>query len=83
MAENRTQPTDASVDAYLSTIEASGRRNDCRAICALMSKITQCPPIIRGPGIVGFGSYHYTYASGRQGAAPVAGSVAEIKRYYG
>jgi hypothetical protein len=73
VAENKTKPTDASVEAYLGNIDGDERRSDCRAIAALMADITQAPATMWGPGIVGFGSYHYKYASGREGDACVTG----------
>ncbi len=73
MAENKTRPTDANVDAYLSAIEDDARRKDCEAISALMAKITRCPPRMWGTGIVGFDSYHYKYVSGHEGDACVTG----------
>jgi hypothetical protein len=73
LAENKTKPTDASVETYLSAIESDERRDDCRAIAALMSTITKAQPAMWGPSIVGFGTYHYKYASGREGDACVTG----------
>ncbi len=76
MAENKTKPTNASVADYLSAIEDEERRNDCRAIARLMSAITGAEPTMWGTGIVGFDSYHYKYASGREGDACVTGFAA-------
>jgi len=73
VAENKTKPTDASVETYLSAIEDDGRRKDCEKIAALMSKSTRCPPRMWGTSIVGFDSYHYRYESGREGDACVTG----------
>lgn len=73
MTENKTQPTDASVAAYLSAIEDDGRRKDCEAIRTLMSKVTNSAPRMWGTSIVGFDSYHYKYPSGREGDASVTG----------
>jgi hypothetical protein len=73
MAENKTKPTDASVEAYLSAIEDGGRRDDCRAIASLMAKLAKAPAHMWGASIVGFGSYHYKYASGREGDACLTG----------
>jgi hypothetical protein len=67
MAENKTKATEASVDAYLAAIEDEGRREDCRALARLMARVTKHPPKMWGSGIVGFGSYHYRYDSGREG----------------
>ena len=73
MAENKTKATDASVADYLSAIDDEGRRKDCQAIADLMSRITKAPPRMWGTGIVGFDSYHYKYASGREGNAAATG----------
>ncbi|MGX4642123.1 DUF1801 domain-containing protein [Massilia sp. SYSU DXS3249] len=73
MAENKTQPTDASVDAYLGAIANAGRRQDCAVLVEMMGRITGAPATMWGAGIVGFGSYHYRYESGREGDAPLAG----------
>lgn len=67
MAEAKTKPTGASVDAYVAAIVSPVRRMDCEALIVLMSKITKCKPVMWGPSIVGFGNYHYRYASGREG----------------
>jgi hypothetical protein len=69
MAENKTKETDLSVDAYLDAIDGDERRADCRALVKLMTKVTKHPPKMWGTSIVGFGSYHYKYASGREGDA--------------
>ena len=73
MAEAKTKPTGASVKAYLDAIEDETRRKDCKAIAALMKRVTGCAPKMWGPSIVGFGSYHYEYASGHSGNCCLAG----------
>ena len=73
MSENKTRATDASVDAYIAARGSERQRADCRELIALLGKITQQPPRMWGPSIVGFGSYRYTYESGRSGEAPLAG----------
>ena len=67
MAELKTKPTEASAAGFINAIEDDQIRNDSKAITALMSKITRSKPKIWGSGIVGFGSYHYKYASGQEG----------------
>ena len=67
MAELKTKPTGVSVKAYLDAIEDESRRKDCKTIAALMKRVTGCAPKMWGPSIVGFGSYHYEYASGHSG----------------
>ena len=73
MAELKTKQTDASVEAYLDTIADPRRRADCAALSALLQKVTRHEPRMWGPSIVGFGSYHYKYATGHEGDAPLAG----------
>ena len=67
MAKMRTTPTQASVDAYIDAVEDAQKRADCRAVAAMMAEVTGAPAQMWGPSIVGFGSYHYRYASGREG----------------
>jgi len=72
MAENKTRPTDADVQAYLGAITDEVRRQDCQTLAAMMERVTGKPPVMWG-SIVGFDSYHYKYDSGREGDAPLAG----------
>jgi hypothetical protein len=65
MAELKTKRTAASVDRFLATIADDGVREDCRALVAIMQKATGEPPRMWGKSIVGFGTYRYTYATGR------------------
>lgn len=73
MTEAKTRQTDLSVDAYLDAIADVARRKDCRELITLMSAVTKCEPKMWGTGIVGFGTYHYTYASGHDGDACLTG----------
>lgn len=73
MAENKTKATEASVDEHVAAIADEARRRDCATIMALMGSITNAPPRMWGPSIIGFGSYHYVYESGREGDACVVG----------
>jgi hypothetical protein len=73
MAENKTKPTQASVKSYLSAIEDEDRRKDCEALAKLMTKATKKKPKMWGTSIVGFGSYHYKYESGREGDSCLVG----------
>jgi hypothetical protein len=73
MAENKTKPTDAGVEDYIRSRASEQQRADCRELMALLHKVTQDTPKMWGPSIVGYGSYRYTYESGRTGQAPVAG----------
>ena len=67
MAENKTIPTQDSVTAFLNKIEDRQKRDDCFAILDLMRKVSKSVPVMWGTAIVGFGSYHYVYESGREG----------------
>ena len=73
MAENKTKPTDASVEDYIAARGSEQQRADCRELMALLEKATRQPPRMWGPSIVGFGSYRYRYESGHSGEAPLAG----------
>ena len=73
MAENKTKVTAASVESHLSAIADESRRKDCEALAKLMSKATREKPKMWGTGIVGFGSYHYQYESGREGDSCLTG----------
>lgn len=64
--------TGASVDEFLDKVEPAGRRKDALALVELMRSVTGVEPEMWG-SIVGFGSYHYKYDSGREGDAPAAG----------
>jgi hypothetical protein len=73
VAENKTQPTEASVDDFLAGVEDGSRREDCLALVELMRRVTQEEPRMWGSSMVGFGSYHYRYASGREGDSFLTG----------
>ena len=73
MAENKTKRTDASVEDYIASRANEQQHSDCQELMALLEKITRQPPKMWGPSIVGYGSYRYTYESGRTGEAPLAG----------
>lgn len=73
MAETKTKPTDVSVDAFLESVAHPVRRADGQAVRALMERVTGEQATMWGPSIVGFGSYHYRYASGHEGDAPRVG----------
>jgi hypothetical protein len=73
MAENKTRPTDASVGDYIASRANAQQRTDCRELMRLFRKVTRHSPRMWGPSIVGYGSYRYTYESGRTGEAPLAG----------
>jgi hypothetical protein len=73
MAENKTKATKASVDDYIAAIEDETRRKDCEALSKLMAKATKHKPTMWGTAIVGFGTYHYKYDSGREGDSCLTG----------
>ena len=72
-AQPKTVPTPASVDEFLAAIPDATRRGDAQAVCALIKEVTRLEPAMWGPSIVGFGSYHYRYESGREGDTCVVG----------
>jgi len=67
VAELKTQRNDGDVEAFLDAIPDECRRADARTVCALMTELSGEPPALWGSSLVGFGSYAYTYASGRSG----------------
>jgi Domain of unknown function (DU1801) len=71
MAEPKTKATGKSVQAFLATVKDPARRADCETLVKLMKKITKQEPTMWGSSIVGFGTYHYVYASGREGDWPI------------
>ena len=73
MAELKTKQTNASVKDFLNQIPDEERRNDCFAVAKIMEEITGSKPKMWGPSIVGFGTYHYKYASGREGDWMITG----------
>ena len=73
MAELKTKQTNESVKDFLNKVADEERRADCFAIAKLMEEVTGEKPKMWGPSIVGFGSYHYKYASGREGDWPITG----------
>ena len=73
MAELKTKMNDASVDAFLNTVVDERKRQDCFTLVDLMTEATGAQPRMWGDSIVGFGEYHYKYASGREGNWFLAG----------
>jgi hypothetical protein len=73
MAEMKTVQTEASVEDFLNLIENSQKREDCFEIVKMMKQVTKKEPKMWGPSIIGFGSYHYKYESGREGDSPQIG----------
>jgi hypothetical protein len=73
MAENKTKPTKGSVTAFLNKIQDQQLRGDCFVILEMMQKVSNCEPVMWGSAIIGFGTYHYVYDSGREGDAVLIG----------
>lgn len=67
MKQNKTQKTNESIALFLSSLQNEQDRNDCYTLIEMMSEITQARPHLWGTSILGFGDYHYRYASGREG----------------
>jgi hypothetical protein len=67
MTELKTKPTKQSVKDFVDAIRDEQQKKDCRTVSRIMKRITLANPKMWGPGMVGFGSYHYKYASGREG----------------
>jgi hypothetical protein len=72
MAENKTKPSSASVDEFIAAIENPRRRAEALVALELYKEVTGLPPVLWGPSIIGFGSVHYVYESGREGDMPAA-----------
>ena len=72
MAENKTKPTEASVEDYIASRANPQQRADCRELMALFEKLTRSAPKMWGPSIVGYGTYRYASAGGRTGEMPLA-----------
>src|SRR5438552_17692540 len=73
MADNKTKPTKLSVSAFIDTLTDQTKRADAKTLVKLMQSATGEKPKMWGPSIIGFGSYHYRYESGREGDMPLAG----------
>lgn len=73
MAEAKTKPTAANVDDHLAARASPEQLADCKALMALLQEVTRQPPRMWGPSIVGYGSYRYTYGSGRSGESCLTG----------
>lgn len=73
MAPNKTTANDGDVGTFLSTIADEGRRRDAHLLVDLMRDVTGQPPVLWGASIIGFGSRHYRYASGREGDTAAVG----------
>ena len=82
MSKAKTRPLSSAKDAqralteYLANITPAGRKEDAQILLPMMQSITGEPPVLWGPSIVGFGSYHYRYESGHEGDSPLTGFAA-------
>ena len=70
MADIQTKVNEASVEEFLNKVENEQKRKDCFEIIQIMKQVTEKEPKMWGPAIIGFGSYHYKYQSGREGDMP-------------
>jgi hypothetical protein len=66
-AENKTKPTEVSVRDFVSAIEPERRRNDAQELLTVFASVTGLQPKLWGPSLIGYGTYHYKYESGREG----------------
>jgi hypothetical protein len=82
MAETKTKPTGASVDAYLASRASPEQLTDCKAIMAMCKRVTKQQPKMWGPSIVGYGSYTYRYESGHSGDACLAGIDRKVADFW-
>lgn len=73
MTENKTKPTESSVAEHIASRASTEQAADCARLISLLKKVTRSEPKMWGPSIVGFGSYHYKYESGRQGDSCLTG----------
>jgi len=73
MAKNKTKPTKVSAAAFIAKVASEQQRKDSKELIAMMREITGEPPKMWGPSIVGFGTHHYKYQSGREGEICLTG----------
>ena len=73
MAELKTKRTEASVEDYIASRASEEQKADCKALMVMLKRITRETPKMWGPSIVGYGSYRYSYESGRTGEMCLAG----------
>lgn len=67
MSENKTKPTEVGVESFIDSVDHAGKREDAKVLDALFRKVTGEAPTMWGPSIIGYGTYHYKYDSGREG----------------
>ena len=66
-AENKTKPTTITPEDFIAAVEPDRKREEAYALDQLFRKVTGWAPVMWGPSIIGYGSYHYKYATGREG----------------
>jgi hypothetical protein len=76
MSESKTKPTKVSAKTHIAAMANEEQRHDAHTLVALMRRVTKQEPRMWGPSIVGFGSYHYKYATGHEGDSALAGFAA-------
>lgn len=85
MYEQKTKETEQSVTRFIEQIESPGKREDAYKLLDIFSETTGYPAKMWGPSIIGFGTYHYKYATGHEGDAPLVGfspRKAKISLYF-
>jgi len=73
VAENKTKPTVAPVEKFLKAVKDPHQRADCAALIDVMKSVSGQPPVMWGSAIIGFGTRHYVYESGREGDTMIVG----------
>ncbi len=73
MADNKTKPTDAAVSSFLKKVKDPQLRKDCGEIIGIMESVSKMKPVMWGSAIIGFGTRHYVYDSGREGDTMIVG----------
>jgi hypothetical protein len=81
MSVTKTKPTAVNVERHIAAIANAEQRNDAQSLVALMRRVTKQEPRMWGPTIVGFGSYHYKYATGHEGDSALTGFAARGKEF--
>lgn len=71
MAANKTVPTNQSVNSFIESIEDASRQTDAKNLTKFLTKVTGNKAVLWGTAIIGFGSHHYVYDSGREGDEPI------------
>jgi hypothetical protein len=73
MPENKTKMNDSDVEAFLNQVEHEGKREDCFKLLEMIQQVTGLEPKMWGDSLIGFGQYHYRYATGHEGDAALVG----------